>query len=269
MTHSLGSIWRNDVVREELIVKALVARYLFRRGEQYLVRDGVVHLVDEYTGRVMVDRRLSDGIHQMIEIKEKCDLTGDCITVARTTYQMFFRRYLRLSGMSGTCIEVSKELWRVYKLAVTRIPAHKRNRLVTESSRVLVSQSTKWRTIARRVRDLHSSGCAILLGTRTVKASETAAVYLAEAGIPFVLLNAAQDAREAEVVEHAGVKGRVTISTNMSGRGTDIWYMRMFWNSAGYMSFFRNGMIPGELIANSLDARAVRGKWANSRRSFP
>ena len=170
----------------------------------------------------MPDRKWSEGIHQMIEIREQCEVTSPLVTLARMTYQRFFRRYMRLAGMSGTCVEVARELWRVYRLAVARIPPHKKRRLVIGAGRVLATQSEKWRVVVKSVLELHRRGCPVLLGTRTVSASEIAAAHLAEAGVPFVLLNAVQDAKEAEIVAQAGQRGRITIATNMSGRGTDI-----------------------------------------------
>ena len=223
IAHCLGGSWANCVLREELVVKALTARILHRKGEHYIVRDGKVEIIDEYTGRVMPDRFWSEGIHQMVELKEGCDVTSARTTLARMTFQRFFRRYRRLSGMTGTASEVSRELWRVYRLAVAAIPLHRSRRLHLHRSRVVSTGDAKWRVIVEAVQGLHDRGVPVLLGTRTVVASETAARYLSEAGIPFELLNARQDAREAEVVAQAGQCGRVTISTNMSGRGTDIY----------------------------------------------
>lgn len=222
MAHCLGGNWASRVLREELVVKALTARILHRKGEHYIVRDGKVEIIDEYTGRIMPDRFWSEGIHQMVELKEGCQVTRARTTLARMTYQRFFRRYRRLSGMTGTANEVSRELWRVYRLAVANVPVHRPRRLLLHRSRVVSSGDAKWRVIVETVQRLHEHGAPVLLGTRTVAASETAARYLSEAGVPFELLNAVQDAREAEVVAQAGQCGRVTISTNMSGRGTDI-----------------------------------------------
>ena len=187
-----------------------------------MVRDKKVQIIDEFTGRAMPDRKWSQGIHEMIELREQCVVTSAMVTVARMTYQRFFRRYMRLAGMSGTCVEVARELWRVYRLAVARIPPHRTRRLVIGRSRVLATQDRKWRLVVKSVVALHQQGSPVLLGTRTVSASEIAAAHLAKAGVPFVLLNAEQDANEADIVAQAGQRGRVTIATNMSGRGTDI-----------------------------------------------
>ena len=222
MCGSLDGVWASSVLREELLGNALRARFFFHRGEHYLVRDGKVQIVDEYTGRVMAERFWGDGIQQLVEIKEGCKVSAPPVTLARMTYQKFFRRYRRLSGMTGTCREVSRELWRVYGLRVAIVPPHQPRRLLMFRPRVLPNQNAKWLTIVESVRKLHVGGRPVLLATRTVSASETAARHLSQAGLEFALLNAAQDAKEAEIVSQAGTVGRITISTNMSGRGTDI-----------------------------------------------
>ena len=222
ISQPLDGIWRSKVLREELFGKAIMARLLYHRGEHYLVRNGKVEIIDEYTGRVMPERFWGEGIHQMIEVKEGCKVNSSPVTVARMTYQRFFRRYMRLSGMTGTCREVSRELWQVYRLAVAVVPPHQPRRLFVLRPRVLANQEAKWLTIVETVRRLQEVGRPVLVATRTVAASETAAKYLAQGGLEFALLNASQDAKEAEIVSEAGTIGRVTIATNMSGRGTDI-----------------------------------------------
>ena len=219
---SFGGPWAGAAAREELTVKALTALYVNRRDDHYIVREGKVEIVDEYTGRVMPDRFWSDGIQQMTELKEGVEMSGGRETMARTTYQRFFRRYRRLAGMSGTCREAARELWRVYGLAVTRIPPHKPSRLVIRAPRVLSTARGKWGVVVETVRRLHARGAPVLLGTRSVAASRTAAGQLRKAGLPFVVLSAAQDAHEAEIVAQAGERGRITIATSMCGRGTDI-----------------------------------------------
>ena len=222
LTRPWGGPWLNSVLREELVLKALTARLLYRRDEHYLVRDGTVQIIDEYTGRVMPDRFWSEGLHQLIELKEGCRLSGAKVTLARMTYQRFFRRYRRLAGMTGTCSEVAREVWRVYRLAVVSIPTNRPSRRITRPDRVLADQTAKWRAIVAATAALHRRRVPVLLGTRSVAASETAARYLAEAGLPYAMLNAAQDAEEARIVAEAGQPGRITIATNMAGRGTDI-----------------------------------------------
>jgi preprotein translocase subunit SecA len=219
---TLGAHWGSTVVRSELVVKALTARLLFERDVHYLVRDGKVQIIDEYTGRIMPDRFWNDGLHQMIEAKEGCEPTGKRGSVARITYQRFFTRYHHLCGMSGTLAEVTRELRSVYGVGVARIPTHHPCRRHVESTMIEPTAAAKWRTIADRAVALSASGRPVLIGTRSVAASELASGLLREHGVEHSLLNAAQDAAEAAVIARAGDAGRVTIATNMAGRGTDI-----------------------------------------------
>jgi len=188
-----------------------------------VVVDGKVQIVDESTGRVMPDRSWEQGLHQMIEAKEGCAPTDGRETLARLTYQRLFRRYLRLSGMTGTAQEVAREIAAVYRLPVVRVPLHRPSRRVHAGTLFCASLAEKWAAVARSVE--RHAGVArrpVLIGTRSVKASEELSRVLAERGIEHALLNAKQDAEEAEVVARAGEAGRVTVATNMAGRGTDI-----------------------------------------------
>lgn len=217
-----GPPWRARVTREELIRQALSALHLFHRDEHYILRDGKVVIIDEYTGRVMPDRAWSDGLHQMIEHKEGCALSSARATLARMTYQRFFRRYCRLAGMTGTTGGVEAELWTVYGLAVARIPTHRPVRRVHHPDRVLPDEETKWQAVIDRVAALNRQGLPVLLGTRSVAASGAASARLSAAGLAHTVLSAAQDRREAEIVARAGGRDRITVATNMAGRGTDI-----------------------------------------------
>jgi preprotein translocase subunit SecA len=219
---ALTGHWRSVITREELARQALAAIHLFRRGEHYVVSDDKVQIVDEYTGRLMPDRFWSDGLHQMIEHKEGCALSARRSTIARMTYQRFFRRYRRLAGMSGTLQPVAGELWRVYRLPVVAIPTAKPVRRIHRPDVVVATDEEKWRLIVATVQHLHEHGAPILIGTRSVASSERASAELHAAALPHTVLNAAQDQREAEIVAQAGERGRITIATNMAGRGTDI-----------------------------------------------
>jgi preprotein translocase subunit SecA len=181
-----------------------------------------VQVVDEFTGRVMPDRSWSQGLHQILEVKEGCEVTRVNETLARISYQRFFRRYLRLSGMTGTAREVRDELGAVYHLPVVRIPTHRPGRRVHHPDRVFATNAAKWQAIAERVVELHGRGIPVLIGTRSVSASELGRNLLEQKGLEVMVLNAKQDASEAEIVSRAGEPGRITIATNMAGRGTDI-----------------------------------------------
>ncbi len=222
LVQPMGGIWQGERQRESLVLQALHARHMFERDKHYLVRDGKVQIIDEYTGRVMPDRSWEQGLHQLIEVKEGCEITSPPDTLARISYQRFFRRYLRLAGMTGTAREISGELWSVYRLGVVTIPTHRppqRRRLPT---RVYGNGAAKWRAVVERIRALHTDGRPVLVGTRSVAASEHLSALLEDAGLPHRVLNARQDQAEAEIVADAGQPGRITVATNMAGRGTDI-----------------------------------------------
>jgi preprotein translocase subunit SecA len=217
-----GGVWMGPRRREELIRRALSALYLFQRDKQYLVRGGKVQIVDEYTGRIMADRSWERGLHQMIEAKEGCAITGQQETLARISYQRFFRRYLRVAGMTGTAREVAREMWAVYRLPVVTIPTNRPVRRRALAEQVYVTADEKWTAVVARLRELHAQGRPVLIGTASVAASEHLSGMLEAAGLYHQVLNARQDQEEAEVVARAGEAGRITVATNMAGRGTDI-----------------------------------------------
>jgi len=219
---SLGSAWTGSIRRNDAVRKALTALYVFVPDVHYLVRDGKVQIIDEYTGRLMPDRSWERGIHQLIELKEGCDVTRQLESLARITYQRFFRRYLHLCGMTGTAWEIRWELWMVYGLPVVKIPTNRpciRKRL---SGRVLPSRDEKCRAILKRVEDLTGTGRPVLVGTPSLEASERLSAVFTEAGVAHRVLNAKNDREEASIVAEAGRARAVTIATNMAGRGTDI-----------------------------------------------
>jgi preprotein translocase subunit SecA len=215
--------WSSARAREELVSQALSALILFQRDHHYVVAEDKVQIVDESTGRVMPDRSWEHGLHQMIEAKEGCPATESRETLARLTYQRLFRRYMRLSGMTGTAREVAREIALVYRLPVVRVPLHRPSRRVYAGTRFCVTLSEKWAAVADTVERIAClARRPVLIGTRSVKASEELSRVLAERGIEHALLNAKQDKAEADVVALAGQAGRVTVATNMAGRGTDI-----------------------------------------------
>jgi preprotein translocase subunit SecA len=212
----------NRQQREELVRQALVALNLFSRDKHYLVKDGKVQIVDEYTGRLMPDRSWERGLHQLIEIKENCEMTKRKETQARISYQRFFRRYLRLSGMTGTAREVSGELWSIYGLRVVTVPTNRPLHRHYLPDRVYPAAGQRWEAVVSRISAMHSEGRPVLVGTRSVEASEHLSHLLMGAGLPHKVLNARQDQEEAEIIAQAGEQARITVATNMAGRGTDI-----------------------------------------------
>jgi preprotein translocase subunit SecA len=217
-----GDVWMGPRRREELARRALSALHLFHRDKQYLVRGDKIQIVDEYTGRVMADRSWERGLHQMIEAKEGVPITGQQETLARISYQRLFRRYLRVAGMTGTAREVGRELWSVYRLPVVTIPTHRPARRRILQERVFAQSAAKWQAVVASVREIQATGRPVLIGTRSVAASEHLSGLLQAADIAHQVLNARQDQEEAAIVARAGESGRVTVATNMAGRGTDI-----------------------------------------------
>jgi len=218
----LGGIWTGRLRREDLVGKALTARHLFHLDKHYVVKDGKLQIVDEYTGRVMPGRAWEGGLHQLIETKEGCEVTTETDVLGRISYQRFFRRYLALAGMTGTAREARNELWSVYRLHVVAVPTHKPMILRGLPLRVYRTADEKWSEVVARLAELHAIGRPVLVGTRTVAASEHLARLLERAGLPCRVLNAMQDAEEAEIVSQAGHLEKITVATNMAGRGTDI-----------------------------------------------
>lgn len=222
MGERLGGIWRSRIRCEHSVRQALAALHLFRRGDHYLVLDGEVQIVDEYTGRIMADRSWSDGLHQLVEAKEGCEITGRKVPLARMTYQRFFRRYEYLAGMTGTAREVVPELRDVYRLEFAEIPTNLPLRRAQWQTRICSTEEEKLRSIVDRTSKLHEEGRPVLIGVRSVTASEAVSAALTDAGLEHELLNAENDRQEAEIIAAAGQKGRVTVATNMAGRGVDI-----------------------------------------------
>ena len=222
LAHSLGGIWSGRQRRENLVHQALVAQRVLVRDKHYLVRDGKIQIIDEYTGRVTPDRSWERGIHQLLETKEECALSGYQQTLARISYQRFFRRYLWLAGMTGTAREVASELWNVYRLRVVSIPTNRPLRRRPWRDRLYATDRAKWQAVVGRITRVHQAGRPVLVGTRSVEASEHLSGLLTAAGLPHQLLNARQDREEAEIIARAGELKRITVATNMAGRGTDI-----------------------------------------------
>jgi len=218
----LGRAWRNRLHREDTVCTALAARYLYERDRHYLVRDQKVGIIDQTTGRLAEGRVWSRGLHQMVELKEGCKPSGDQVTIAQITYQRFFQRYFRLGGMSGTLREAQGELDSVYGLRVTRVPLRCPSQIKYLPARLLPNRDALWRAVVDRAAEIGQDGRAVLIGTDSVADSEMLSTQLSRAGLDHAVLNARNDKREAEIVSEAGQPGRITVATNMAGRGTDI-----------------------------------------------
>ncbi len=204
------------------VEQALKAHALFQRDVDYIVKDGQVVIVDEFTGRLMPGRRYSEGLHQALEAKEGVKIESENQTLASITFQNYFRMYEKLAGMTGTAETEAEEFAKIYRLAVVVIPPNKTMIRQDLPDLVFKTKKEKFAAAAREIRTLHEKGQPVLVGTTNVETSEHLSSILKGMGIPHEVLNAKYHEREAEIVAHAGERGRVTIATNMAGRGTDI-----------------------------------------------
>ncbi len=202
--------------------QALKAHKLFTRDKDYIVRDGEVMLIDEFTGRMMAGRRLSDGLHQAIEAKEGVDIQPENVTLASVTFQNYFRLYDKLAGMTGTATTEAEEFMEIYGLGVVEVPTNMPIARVDEDDQVFRTAREKYQGIVDAIRDAHAKGQPILVGTTSIEKSEALSQMLAKAGIKHNVLNARHHEQEAQIIADAGRPGAVTIATNMAGRGTDI-----------------------------------------------
>ena len=202
--------------------QGLRAHKLFQRDKDYIVRDGEVVLIDEFTGRMMAGRRLSEGLHQAIEAKEGCKTQPENVTLASVTFQNYFRLYGTLSGMTGTALTEADEFAEIYGLGVVEIPTNRPIARVDEHDAVYRTTTEKYAAVVEEIRTANEKGQPMLVGTTSIEKSEELSRLLTEAGIKHDVLNARQHEREAQIVADAGKLGSVTIATNMAGRGTDI-----------------------------------------------
>jgi preprotein translocase subunit SecA len=222
LARRLPAFWSGPRRREELLVQAVYAKELYKRGEDYVVKDGTVMIVDRSTGRILPGRQWQLGVHQAVEAKEGLRITVENVAVARSSYQAFFQKYRRLSGMTGTAREVANEMWAWYRLPVVRIPTHKPVIRTKAPDRVFVREEEKLGAAADRVVEANKEGQPVLVGTWSVVTSERVGLLLKARGVECQILNATREAEEAAIVEGAGLPGAVTVATNMAGRGTDI-----------------------------------------------
>jgi len=218
-----GSLW--DPANVSIVHhsnQALKAHKLFHRDKDYIVKDDQVMLIDEFTGRMMEGRRLSEGLHQAIEAKENVDIKPENQTLASITFQNYFRLYKKLAGMTGTAMTEASEFGDIYSLATFELPTNQPIQRIDDDDVVYRVAGAKYKEIVEEVREARAKGQPVLLGTASIEKSEVVSTYLTAAQIPHKVLNARHHAQEAEIVANAGVPGAITVATNMAGRGTDI-----------------------------------------------
>ncbi len=204
------------------IENALKAQVLFRRDRDYVVKNGEVIIVDEFTGRLMFGRRYSEGLHQAIEAKEKVKIQKESVTLATITFQNLFRLYTKLAGMTGTAATEAEEMYKIYKLEVVVIPTNRPMIRKDLSDVIYKDEKSKFKAIAAEVEKLYKEGRPVLIGTVSIEKSEILSDLLKRRGVPHQVLNAKYHEREAEIIKQAGRLGAVTVATNMAGRGVDI-----------------------------------------------
>jgi preprotein translocase subunit SecA len=227
---------------------AVRAKELFKRDKDYVVMNGELLIVDEHTGRMLAGRRYSEGLHQALEAKERIEIKDENQTLATITLQNYFRLYDKISGMTGTAVTEASEFHQIYKLGVVPIPTNRGMQRIDQADLVYKSELGKFHAVVRDIAERHRKGQPVLVGTVSVEKSEELSALLKKAGVPHEVLNAKHHEREASIVARAGVKGAVTVATNMAGRGTDI----MLGGNPEFMADFelqRRGISPVENAA--------------------
>jgi preprotein translocase subunit SecA len=201
---------------------AVRAKALFHIDKEYVVKDGEIVIVDEFTGRLQPGRRWSEGLHQAVEAKEGVTIQKETRTYASVTFQNYFRMYQALAGMTGTALSSEEEFYTVYGLEVVVIPTNRSAKRVDHHDLIFQTAAGKYQAVARHIKELHEKGQPVLVGTVSIEDNEIVSRYLDDAGVPHEMLNAKNHEREGEIIAQAGSKGRVTVATNMAGRGVDI-----------------------------------------------
>jgi len=232
------------------INQAIKANGVMKNDIDYVVKDGEIIIVDEFTGRLMMGRRFNDGLHQAIEAKEGVKIKSESKTLATITFQNFFRLYTKLSGMTGTAMTEEDEFKEIYKLDVIAVPTNKPVIRIDHNDQVYTTEKGKYAAIINKIIECHDKGQPILVGTVSIEKSELLSAMLKRKGVKHEVLNAKQHAKEAEIVAQAGKYGAVTIATNMAGRGTDI----MLGGNAEFLARaeLRKREIPEEIITEAI-----------------
>ena len=253
------NIYDSDPTLARHFESALKAHALYKRDRDYIVKDGEIVIVDEFTGRQMPGRRWSEGLHQAIEAKEGVHVQRESVTLATITFQNYFRLYTKLAGMTGTAMTEAEELHKIYKLEVVAIPTHREMIREDEADLVFRNETGKFMALIDEIVEMHEEGRPVLVGTVSVEKSERLADMLKRRGIKHEVLNAKFHEKEAPIVAQAGRSGAVTIATNMAGRGTDI---LLGGNPAGLASelLHRRGLNPAEVEKEVYDAAFAEAK---------
>lgn len=251
----------------DLVLQSLQARHFFLKDRQYVMVDGKVVIVDEFTGRPMPGRNWRLGLHQAVEVKEGCDPSAPSETLARLSFQNFYRYFEHLSGITGTARESWREFWRIYELPFVKVPYHKPNLRHDEPSAFYVRESEKWEAVVAEIAAFNRAGRPVLIGTRSVDASEQLGRMLQDQKLDYKILNAVRHEQEAEIILRAGDAESITIATNMAGRGSDIRISRAVEANGGLHVILTEGHESGR-VDRQLRGRAGRQGGQGSSRLF-
>jgi len=221
-TLGVGNLYEESFETIHYIENAIKARALFHKDKDYVIKDNEIIIVDEFTGRLMQGRRWSDGLHQAVEAKENVRVQQESQTWATITFQNYFRLYKKLAGMTGTAATEAEEFKKIYQLDVISLPTNRPTDRTDDNDLIFKTQRSKYAAIAAKVEELHHLGQPVLIGTTSIAKNEIVSSMLRKKGIPFQMLNAKNHQSEAEIIAKAGMKGAVTVATNMAGRGVDI-----------------------------------------------
>jgi len=267
MSEGFPGIWKAGVRSLESVKQAISAREFFKQDKQYIVLDDKIVIVDEFTGRMMPNRSWSQGLHQAVEAKEGVEITNPTETLSRLSFQQFFRLFRKISGMTGTAMAAADEFWHIYGLPVVTIPTHKPCKRVALPAGIFSDEYQKYTAVVEDVKALSGKNRPVLIGTRSVQASEKLAAILTREGLNYNLLNAVQHESEARIVAAAGEPGRITIATNMAGRGTDIKLGKNV-DALGGLHVIATEMHESPRVDRQLSGRCARQGDHGSTRSY-